>query len=173
MGLPQYAKSVILELCRKYGPALHTPEDINGAALMAAVAQNESSLGYNCAPRFEPAYYFGGLYCKGDQLELCEKYGRAAACSYGPWQVMAINARPISIGQLISDPEAGAQAFVQFFNNYVIAGKRAGTISEIAQVYNSGHIAPNPAPGVLRYVHDLQAAYIDAQGAEGNASSIA
>jgi hypothetical protein len=154
-----YPRAEILALCEKYGPVLHVPAGLNGERVMAAIASNESSLGANCEPRYEPAYDRGGVYDEGDQAPLIDIYGRAAACSYGPWQVLLLNAAPMTPFEVNADAEAGAKAFVQFFNSYVMARKKAKTLAQIGQVYNSGHIAATPSPGVARYIVELEKAY--------------
>lgn len=154
-----YPQADILALCRKYGPQLRVPQGINGAALMVAIASNESSIGANCEPRYERNYDRGGLYDQGDQATLLDQYGKAAACSYGPWQVMAVNALPLTPPELADDPEACAHAFVAFFNAYVMAHRKASDLEEIAQVYNAGHISKQKSLGVDLYIRNLSLAY--------------
>jgi hypothetical protein len=173
MGNFSYPAVAILALCRKYGPELHVPPGLDGAAVMFAIAQNESSGGADCVPRHEPAYDRGGTYDEGEQHELLLQYGRAAACSYGPWQVMAVNAAPLTPLDLATDADAGARAFVQFFNQYVIREHNARSLSEIAQIYNAGHVSKTPSPGVTRYVQDLRAAYTKLAGGVPDAPSFA
>jgi hypothetical protein len=80
-----------------------------------------------------------------------------AAMSYGPWQMMFCNfATAVQVSIVAGTAELAdyAQEFVRFFNDYVIFSRRAQTLAEIGEVWNEGHIAPDPA-----YVAKLTAAY--------------
>lgn len=155
-----FPKEEVISLCLKYGPLLRVPDALKGSQLMAAIASNESSLGANCGPRHEPAYDVGGAYAGNPtQAALLREYGSAAACSYGPWQVMFINCPGYSPQELETCVDDCARAFVAYFNSYVIKTRNAQTLDEIGQVYNAGHISENPALGVVRYVSDLTRAY--------------
>lgn len=147
----------VLELCRKYGPELRAPAHLNGIMLMCAFAQNESSFGDDTKPRHEPAYDRGGHYDRAEQSSLLDKYGRAAACSYGPWQTLPCNALAFTPAELDENPDAAARAFAADFNSRVI--QHAPTIYLMGQVYNGGHVADKPLPGVQRYAFDLQRNY--------------
>ncbi len=152
MGAPE-----VLALCRTYGPLLQLDEDsgIDGPRLMAAIAWCESSSGQNMTPRYEAAYDIGGAYSENSpQKELLALWGKQAAYTYGPWQMLPCNARGFSPKELFEDNEKCALAFVGFFNRYVAGFRRASTLDQIFQTYNSGHFTDNPAPGVGRYVAD-------------------
>lgn len=161
-----FPKADVLAACAQYGPQLNlvttagadgTPLD--GIRLMIAISFNESTFGANCGPRHEPAYDNGGSYATGGQIALLSTYGSAAACSYGPWQMMFgnfVNATPT---QLLTSLDACAQQFVRFFNSYVIHGHHAASISDIGQIWNGGHVSANPSPGVMAYCTKLQTAY--------------
>lgn len=158
MGNPAITHSDLLALCQKYGSELKTAAGIDGVTLMAAFAQSESTFGYNTTPRHEPAYDYGGFYSShAQQAALLQKYGSAAASSYGPWQTLPCNAMGIAPALLNSSPDVAASAFVADFNHRV--APRGKTLSDYGQIYNGGHIATNPLPGVLRYVQDLEANY--------------
>lgn len=147
----------VLALCRQYGAQLNVPPSIDGVALMAAFAQNESTFGANVTPRHEPAYDSGGHYDRAEQSLLLDKYGSAAAYSYGPWQTLPCNAMKFSPDTLFADPNAAAQAFVGDFNHRV--APHAQTIDAMAQIYNGGHVSATPLAGVARYAADLQKNY--------------
>jgi hypothetical protein len=151
-AIPQ---STLLGLCALYGPQLRVPSGVNGFTLMVALAYNESSLGQNCKPRYERSYDEGGANDQNEQTELIEKYGKAAACSYGPWQMMPCNAPGFSPQELYASPDACAKAFVAFFNRYVIGHCGAKSVSDVAQVWNGGHVSTHPNPGVQRYQQQL------------------
>jgi hypothetical protein len=172
MASISYPRATIFALCLKYGPELKVPAGLNGPRIMAAIASNESTMGDDCDPRHEPSYDVGGRYDEGEQHALLEKYGRAAACSYGPWQVLPLNAAFTPL-ELASDPDIGAQAFVTFFNAYVIGDHRAQSIQQIGQIYNGGHASANPLPGVVRYAADLERAYNQLAGETTDAVAIA
>lgn len=141
----------ILALCRTHGPALDCPPGIDGAQLMVAIALCESSLGANCRPRHEPAYDHGGLYDRAEQAVLLSRYGSAAAYSYGPWQMMPVNAPSASPDQLASDAEVAARAFVAFVNRRIFAAEGARTVQQVGEAYNAGHFGPGIPPEAVAY----------------------
>jgi hypothetical protein len=148
----------MLALCQKHGPELKTAAGIDGVTLMAAIAQNESTFGENVTPRHESAYDFAGFYSSNpDQAALLQKYGSKAAYSYGPWQTLPCNAMSTSPDLLESDLEIAAAAFVLDFNRRV--APRGHSLFQYAQIYNGGHVARNPLPGVIRYADELAANY--------------
>jgi hypothetical protein len=152
--------AAILDLAKQYGSQLALPVQgiLDPVAVMCAFAQNESSFGADCKPRHEPAYDRGGRYDRNEQAALLDKYGHAAAFSYGPWQTLPCNALAFSPAELEADPEICARAFVADMNHRVLP--HAMTLGEMAQIYNAGHVAIVMAPGVLRYAGDLRANYI-------------
>lgn len=150
-----FAKSDVLEACDSYGTSLEVSAPLDGRGVMAAIASNESTLGFDCGPRHEPAYDEGGSLATGKaQALLLGRYGRAAACSYGPWQMMFDNFLTEDPAILETNLERCAQEFVIWFNKYVIGCRKAQTLAQIGEVWNLGHVAPDPA-----YVADLEAAY--------------
>ena len=162
-----FERAEVLTMCSKYGPLLQVDPDLDGPTVMAAIASNESSVGLNCGPRHEPSYDVGGSVYNGnkEQRDLVDQYGSNAACSYGPWQVMFINCPGYVPGELQTDLESNAKAFLAFFNRYVIATRHAKTLSEIGQVYNGGHVFTGTMlPGVAAYVEKLSSAYAELKG---------
>jgi hypothetical protein len=157
----------VLAACDEYGPQLRVPAPLDGVMTMRAIASNESSTGADCGPRHEPAYDAGGVYGDGAVMRpLLAAYGAAAACSYGPWQMMFCNySGAYSPSELLVDLQANAVEFVRFFNNNVAT--RVTSLSDIGQVWNSGHVSTAPSPGVVTYVSRLQAAYDAAQQQQG------
>lgn len=148
----QVDPTTIRYLCLKYGPLLLLPEGIDGAALMWAIAGRESTFGHNTTPRHEPAYDVGGMYSEEErQAELLRRYHAAAACSYGPWQVMLDNCGAMTPSDL-DDPEKAARAFVGHMNGYVLGTRKAETVEQIAQTYNSGNFLHPAIGSVLAYV---------------------
>jgi hypothetical protein len=106
--------------------------------LMWAIAGKESSFGRNCVPRFESAYFTNGRYGGNPPMpELIRLYGKAAASSYGPWQVMLCNCRhraPADLNSL----ENCALDFV-YHANRILEGQKPPNLDTFAWAYNSGH----------------------------------
>lgn len=134
------------------------PPGVESYYLMVALAAVESSLGTNCGPRYEPAYDVGGAFWKlsHQQRDLVADYGFAAACSFGPWQMMYCNfpfhqiagglTEPSSLLQY-SDRQAAisyAADFSSFWNHYVPHFK-ATSLKQLGEIWNAGHIIPDPA----------------------------
>lgn len=95
------APEIIAALCRKHAPDLLTPVKWQGTPLdkvrlLWAVAGVESSFGFNCNPRHEIGYCYGG---KHFDRERSHDWGCLAHCSYGPWQVMFSNF-PVGVSPL-------------------------------------------------------------------------
>ena len=153
------AAPIVRSLCEKYGPMLNVPTGIDGVALMEAVADNESSYGSNCKPRYEHSYDVGGRNDENEQTNLIERFGRMAACSYGPWQIMPCNALDFTPAELYNDPDSCAKAFVAFFNSRVIRHCGAKSVAEVGQVYNGGHISAQPNSDVMAYMAKLTRNY--------------
>lgn len=158
-----YPHDLILHLCKKYGPLLHVPHGVNGVALMAAIAIEESSFGNNCKPRYERSYDRGGANDRNEQTALLDEYGMAAAYSYGPWQIMPCNAASnISPAELYSNPETCAMAFVTYMNRRILGHLGATTVQQIAESYNGGHFRGTLPDGVLRYAEKVVGYYTNA-----------
>lgn len=155
-----FTKQDVLAACAKYGPLLTVPDGLDGVRVMAAIASNESTFGMYCGPRHESAFDTGGQWCVGYQLSLVQQYGSAAACSYGPWQMLFANFSAADLPTV----EAGtldmfAQEFLWHFNAYVMGCRKPTSLDEIGMVWNAGHVLTNPGPGVLAYCRKLAAAY--------------
>lgn len=174
-----FSEKDALAACRKYGPLLKVEFPLKSYEVMLAIGAVESgggmlaAIGHDCGPRHEPAYDSGGHVWQNslEQQKLVGQYGSAAACSYGPWQVMFINCPGFTPSELETDLEANARCFVAYFNSYVIKARGAKTLVEIGQVYNGGHIFKDGIPpGVQRYVDQLSHAYVNAclADSEGN-----
>jgi hypothetical protein len=148
-------RTELARLCRIYGAGLqhdleHTDDGcgkpIDGPRLLWAMAGRESSFGANMKPRFEPAYYMGGLYWRAqtpggkEVRDGVAMYGRDFACSYGPLQIMAINAKGHSPLELGSDPEKALAASCAKLRLDVLGRQKARTIPEICQCWNGGHV---------------------------------
>lgn len=127
---------------------------LDGPKLLWALSGRESSFGQNMKPRHEPAYDVGGAYWKvSDEVkEGCALYGRDFACSYGPLQVLAVNAQAWTPEELGKDPYIAMVAARSFIREYVIKRKRAHTLAEICQCWNGGHVGATTTPGYVEEV---------------------
>jgi hypothetical protein len=132
---PDFTRQQVADICRKYGPSLQNlPNGVDGTILLWALSGNESSFGWNCTPRHEMAYDVGGRYASKDLLD---KFGSAAACSYGPWQVMFVNAPPGYYPDWFKDLDNCAVAAVYYLNG-MLKAQRPPTLGDIGDAYNSG-----------------------------------
>jgi hypothetical protein len=156
-----FAREDVARACRAFGPMLHVPEGIDGIRLLWALSGCESSFGANAAPRHEPAYDVGGHYAgAGPQAALLERYGSAAACSYGPWQLLLVNVQPSSSPDDMANLNRCAMATVTFLNRQILDREHPQTLEEIAEAYNSGKWKwQSVPPGVERYAEDCRKYY--------------
>lgn len=147
--------------CRKFGAEVQPlPQGIAGYQLLWALSGVESSFGSNVKPRHEPAYDVGGEYAGNAPCpELLAKYGRAAACSYGPWQVLLVNAPDFTPAEL-AEPGNAAQASVTYLNS-LLRRFKPQTLAEIGSCWNAGHIQKPLSVGVARYANDLTKFYAE------------
>jgi hypothetical protein len=150
----------IADQCRVSGPKLlGLPPGVDGTQLLWAMSGNESSFGVNCVPRHEPAFDSGGVYGSGPVMApLLKKYGSAAACSYGPWQIMFPNCPPGFSPKDMSDLGKCASATVGFLN-HLLARWKPSSLAGIGECWNAGHPMVNLSPGVASYVQKLTANY--------------
>jgi hypothetical protein len=84
------AQEIIAALCRKHAPDLFTPVNWQGTPLdkvrlLWGIAGVESTFGFDCNPKHEAGYCYGGHYFDRDRSH---SWGCLAHCSYGPWQAM-------------------------------------------------------------------------------------
>lgn len=176
-----YTKPEIAKLCFAYGDllkdhlensddgsGLDDPElrRIQGPQLLFAIAGVESSFGANCKPRYEPAYMPGGLYYQQSTPSsafrtLYAKYGRDAAASYGPWQLLLCNAPGFTPYELANDAEKACQATIGFFKRYVFGIRFARTLEQIADTYNSGTWRDAVTPTVQGYIRKVTHSYFN------------
>lgn len=143
-------------LCTEYAPLLQkVPYSIDRVTLLFALSGCESSFGLNCAPRYERAY-FEGVYSKSpDQANLNQLYGKAGAMSYGPWQVMLVNALGYTPKELDEDPEKAAEATVAFINRRIYGSHYPPvSLEQFADSYNSGTYRDGnvPTPYIKRFL---------------------
>lgn len=146
-------QQLIAGLCRKYGRQLHVPADLDGALVLWALAGCESEFGAYPLPKHEDGYCAGHRY---DVPELTRRWGCAAHCSYGPWQMMFSHLEDILTAPLrdpaklifaAGDTSIAARtsadylcaAAVQFLNIEILGRQKATTLAEIAKAWNHGN----------------------------------
>ncbi len=135
----------IANACRQYGPTVGPlPLDVNGTQLLWAICGNESSFGVDCTPRHEPAYDVGGRYGLGPVMKpLLEKFGSAAACSYGPLQLMFCNAPAGSSPSDFDDLDTAFKYSVTYLN-HLLRRWKPGYLAQIGECWNEGHEEGSP-----------------------------
>jgi len=148
--------------CRSFGVAIEPlPQGIAGYQLLWAISGCGSSFGMNITPRHESAWDTGGTYAAHSPMpELLKQYGSAAACSYGPWQVLFVNAPSGFTPSDFDDIQLAAQATAAFLNKLLRTFKPK-TLAEIASCWNAGHIQNPLSPGVAQYATDLTKFYAE------------
>lgn len=152
----------LTEACEREGAALALPAGVNGAAVLQALAEVESSYGANAVPKHEPAYDRGGRYFSPT---LARGWGSWAACSYGPFQVMfpvflelGIHVTPVSACDLEPGAKAAAGIIAKRIKRQIPDGADAETVVRtIGDAYNSGNARDKNVP--TAYCDKLWAAY--------------
>ena len=154
-----FTKAQIAAACTQYGPTVAPlPDGVDGTQLLWAMSGNESSFGANVTPRHEPAFDVGGVYGASAQMApLLAKYGSAAACSYGPWQIMFPNA-PGATPESFNDLDFAATASVAFLNK-LLTRFHPQTLGDIGSCWNAGHIQNPYSAQVQTYVDRLTQNY--------------
>jgi hypothetical protein len=160
MAVTRFTRAAVAEVCRQLGPTLkNLPPGVNGATLLWAITGNESSFGANCTPKHEPAYDVGGRYASSPyQAPLLVKFGSAAACSYGPMQVMLCNAPPGSAPDDFDDLTT-AIAHAVYALQKQLDHFLPMRIAEIGYCWNGGHLL-NPNTDAKAYGARLALRYL-------------
>ena len=162
----------ILQQCLRYGGQITGLVDeqgcaADGARVLWAIAGCESDYGRLAEyARHEPAYMPGGRYYQRsfDQRVAWQRWGVAAACSWGAWQLMAPTAREMGYagppsGLMVHEVCArwATTLIVQRF----IQGHGARSIRDVLDAYNSGSHRDRIEPvgyigkGLAAYAADL------------------
>ncbi len=158
-----FTRQQIADACRAHAGDLDASllAGYDAAKLMWAICGNESSFGANCTPRHEPAFDVSGTYAKAPaQAALLAKYGSHAACSYGPMQVMLVNA-PEGYAPADFDDVDKAIAAGAFALNRLMEHWKPVSLAQFGAVYNCGHIPKIVSPGVHEYQDELIRNYHD------------
>ncbi|HTV07801.1 MAG TPA: hypothetical protein VMD97_01995 [Candidatus Aquilonibacter sp.] len=156
----KFSRQEIADVCRKLGGTVGPlPSHIEGWQLLWAITGNESSFGADCTPRHEPAYDVGGEYSRDpSQAHLLALYGPAAACSYGPMQVMLVNAPPCTTPESFDDLETAMRAGIYALNR-MLQRFQPQSVAQVGFCWNGGHIA-NLNPEVQAYGLRLTKKYL-------------
>ena len=174
---PEFTKSEVARVCLLYGALLDVVgcadtagAPLDGAQLLWALAGCESRFGANCTPRHEPGYCdkTNGFYWRRAKLDtlksgqkhrlilLTEQFECDAHKSYGPWQIMHVNAFAWKPEEFRS-VETCALATVAFLNKEILQKQRARTLEQIADAYNSGNFRDDNKP--VDYIVKLKQYY--------------
>lgn len=156
----QFTKLEIANACRTWGRSLWLKDvNIDGAQLLWALSGNESSFGADCTPRHENGYCpeANGRYSSAPIVQvLTARFGHAAHCSYGPWQIMLINCGKDADPALFDRCEYAAMKTVAHINTAIL-DRGAKTLEQIADAYNSGSFKDGNVP--TEYIKRLVANY--------------
>ena len=159
-GPVSFTKQEIADACRAWGPRLLIPQsvEIDGTKLLWALAGNESSFGANCMPRHEMAYCTG-IYSHAISTVLAtEQFSHAAHASFGPWQMMLVNADPACDPELFGRVGFCALKVGGFLNTEIFGRQRATTLQEVGAAYNSGNFRDS-SKWPLAYIAQLEQNY--------------
>lgn len=140
-----FASANVADACRNFGKSVGPlPDGVDAAQLLWAMAGVESSFGLNCQPRHEPAYDVGGHYATHAPMPgLLMNYGAAAACSYGPWQVMLCEAPPGTAPTSFDFLDNCGRITIADLNRK-LRMFRPVNLAQIGECWNAGHITPDP-----------------------------
>lgn len=152
---PDFTREQIAQACRmaQVGPL---PSGVDGPQLLWAISGNESSFGFNCTPRYEPAFDRGGPYFDAAMIN---RFGRAAACSFGPWQIMFANCPSDYTPEDMADLTKATFATVQFLNHQ-LSRFEPTSLASIAAIWNGGNPGAIVKPQVAAYAAKLEANYL-------------
>jgi hypothetical protein len=132
------------------------------AALLYATWQTESGGVADPPPRYEAAYDKGGRYAGGSfQPELLRTYGREAAQSWGPFQLMPVVAWELGFKyppRAFLDPHLAAQVVLEYYRRRVV-DRGASTPEEAYDAYNSGTHRDRRSSAVQRNVDRFMSAW--------------
>lgn len=129
------------QLCRDLAPLVTeaAPLGLNAYALLYMLGGVESSFGLVASQaRFEKAYARGGPYAVP---ELDKEFGDMAACSYGPWQIMFVNARsvcPEVVPEELRTSVRAAGVASALFLNRQLRAKKPKTAADVLDIWNTG-----------------------------------
>ena len=146
----------VAEACRQHGRLVRgLPATLDPVQLMWAIANNESVHHARqpellfCEPRFEPAWYIGGGLCNPEQQRYCDLFGKDAAKSYGPWQVMYWHCHGSYKPEEFRELENCVALYLMFMDKWLPYWKPPG-VQEVLAMYNCGQWYHHPLPAVTQ-----------------------
>ena len=188
-------------LCRSLGPELIGPDgatDAEKSAFLLGMTGQESSWGDRwCAVKHEALYARGGTYYNGsaDLRRLVARYEDAAACSFGPWQILYVSAWEVGFRGHpweLTDPRVSGeqvvarinqkilQRTVKFGNGFRQEPRPGVDFAAIYRAWNGGLGAlESPLPSVVEYAAKQMANLDEAKriltlnGVKGRPSEVA
>ncbi len=151
------SRTEIESLCRFHKADLELPNTDTWSFLMA-ISGCETSFCANNVPRFEYGYSKSSLAYKRSKLlqDGYLKWGDRCAMSYGPWQILWVNAAQFGY-PLIQSPDNLSKGMIslpfviQLLNSFYKFG--AKTKEDFAAAYNAG-------PGCLKNKDDYPVKYV-------------
>lgn len=152
---PDFTRAQIAAAC-KLAQIEPVPMEVDGAQLLWAIAGNESSFGFNCTPRYEPAFDRGGPYA---DIPMLNRFGRDAACSWGPWQIMFANCPPDYAPEDMKDLTKAVFATAAFLNHQLYRFEPT-SLAAIAAIWNGGNPGAIVKPQVAAYAAKLESNYL-------------
>ena len=157
MQITQPSRTSFTELevvpkCHKWGGSLLLDgTGLDGATVLWAISGCESTFGANSKPRFEPSY---ARNMSPQMVALRNRLGDASACSFGPWQLMAVNVTPsLESVEQFADLDFCAAQTVNHINLAILQAQGAKTLAQIADAYNSGNFRDKIVP--TQYIADV------------------
>lgn len=158
-----YEPAEIDKLCLLSAGAIKT--ELDGFKILRTIVKLESAYGADCRPRFEPAYYPGGMYFRKSKMlnDGYENWGSLVSFSYGPFQIMWVKAAelgyPISASPLdLWSGYISCPFVVELINDANSRGVKK--LEEILAVYNGGMGAlKRPTESTKRYITNGLAIY--------------
>ena len=158
-GQVSFTEQEIADACRTWGPRLLIPHGaaIDGTRLLWALAGNESSFGANCRPRHEMGYCIGPYSRTASVVIATEQFGHAAHCSFGPWQMMLVNADPACDPELFGRVGFCALKVGGFLNVEIFQRQQASSLEEVGAAYNTGNFRDKnkwPVAYIAKLMHN-------------------
>ncbi len=164
-------QAAIAQAVEHWAGSLRAPSDVNRAALMRAICENETGGGDRAlASRHENAYCYGGAYYKGDGpggrpgddvlRDLTWTWGCLAHQSYGPWQVLYITAYEHGFRDdpvRLRDPMTCAEFFVKILNRRLFDLHPDAGAERAMDAWNSGQAYDSNVPA--KYIEDGMSHY--------------
>lgn len=167
----------ILGAINAHAFGLRVPEGsgLSARAVLAAITWPETEWGRRMlASKSEKAYMPGGRYFHKHVPSLHDRYGDAAASSWGAWQILYVSAWEVGYRGHpweLTDPGKCCAAVVTLLNRRCFnwwpeaptpeTRKPAEIISQVGDFWNSGSFRDS-APPLADYIPKIESAYAEA-----------